>query len=227
MLAGAIAVGWGNVASAQTDQTAQPAAPADVAGETTVEAPAAGETVKAPAAGAPIAPALTPEEVPPEAVAAVARSLNCPLCQGYSLQDCPLEVCTQMRALIAQKLAAGQTKEQITAAFVADYGPQVLNAPPTTGLYITAWVFPVLVLVAAALLAAGGLWRGARRDEAATTAWGGVEGVSRGGGGTTADNMVADSTVVDRSTADRDAVDRDVVESMADRLEKLLAEDDR
>jgi cytochrome c-type biogenesis protein CcmH len=84
--------------------------------------------------------------VPPEDVAAIARSLNCPLCQGYNLQDCPLEVCAQMRELIRFRLAEGQTREQIVAAFVADYGPQVLNEPPRRGFFLGAWVLPLVAL---------------------------------------------------------------------------------
>ena len=91
--------------------------------------------------------------VPPEDVAAIARSLNCPLCQGYNLQDCPLEVCAQMRDEIRQRLAAGETPDEIVAAFVEDYGPQVLNAPPRSGVLASAWLVPPVVLAAAAVVA--------------------------------------------------------------------------
>lgn len=120
--------------------------------------------------------------VPPEAVAEVARELNCPLCQGYNLQDCPLEVCAQMRDLIAMRLAEGQSKEAIKAAFVADYGPQVLNAPPSRGFFLLAWVLPVLALAAGVL--GLGLWmrRGATRSGAVRQA-----DLSASGGGAPAD----------------------------------------
>jgi cytochrome c-type biogenesis protein CcmH len=96
--------------------------------------------------------------VAPEDVAAIARSLNCPLCQGYNLQDCPLEVCAQMRETIRQKLEVGVTPDQIVADFVADYGPQVLSAPPRSGWMASAWLVPPIVLL---LLALGrpGWWR--------------------------------------------------------------------
>lgn len=93
-------------------------------------------------------------EVAPEDVAAIARDLNCPLCQGYNLQDCPLEVCAQMRELIRERLAAGDSREAIVASFVDDYGPQVLNAPPPTGFFATAYVLPALVLFSGAALVA-------------------------------------------------------------------------
>jgi cytochrome c-type biogenesis protein CcmH len=103
-------------------------------------------------------------EVAPEAVAAIARDLNCPLCQGYTLQDCPLEVCAQMRALIRQRLAAGESRAEIMAAFVDEYGPQVLNAPPRRGPYLLAWLLPLAVLAGCAVF----VWRRARRAAGGT-----------------------------------------------------------
>lgn len=148
----------------------------------------------------PAAPAALSEAVPPEAVAAVARELNCPLCQGYNLQDCPLTVCAQMRELIAQQLAAGQTADEIKAGFVADYGPQVLNAPPTRGIYLTAWVLPVVILALGAL---GLVWfwrRAARRGGGAAT-------LAAATGSGSADAAVADAERMER-------------------LERLVSEDD-
>lgn len=95
----------------------------------------------------------------PAAVAAIARELNCPLCQGYSLLDCPLQVCGQMRQLIAERLAEGWTPDQVRAQFVADYGPQILSAPPTHGWGLAAWLAPLF----AALAGAGLLWLRRRR----------------------------------------------------------------
>ena len=101
--------------------------------------------------------------VEPDAVSALARELNCPLCQGYNLQDCPLTVCAQMRMLIAQQLAAGMTPEEIRAGFVADYGPQVMNVPPARGAWLLAWLAPGMALALAAL------WMGLRWRRRAST----------------------------------------------------------
>ncbi len=105
---------------------------------------------------------ISSPDVLPEDVAAVARELNCPLCQGYNLQDCPLVVCGQMREQIARQLAEGRTAEAIKAGFVADYGPQVLNTPPARGFYLAAWVLPVVILALGAL-GLGLFWRRAGR----------------------------------------------------------------
>jgi cytochrome c-type biogenesis protein CcmH/NrfF len=89
--------------------------------------------------------------VPDEAVAAVAEQLNCPTCQGYSLRDCPLTVCAQMREQIRSSLAEGLDDQAIIAEFVEYYGPQVLNAPPKEGFFLLAWWLPPFALAAGAL----------------------------------------------------------------------------
>jgi len=158
---------------------AQSPSPSEIEPRGTVES---ADGPRDPASSGVPAPAAT---VLPEDIAAVARDLNCPLCQGYNLQDCPLPVCAQMRELIGQKLAAGESKEQITAAFVADYGPQVLNAPPARGFYLTAWVLPVVVLLAGLVALWAFLWRG-------TSARGGAVSAMARAGGTAARVAPAD-----------------------------------
>jgi cytochrome c-type biogenesis protein CcmH len=101
-------------------------------------------------------------------VAAIARDLNCPICQGYNLQDCPHEACAEMRDLIRRRLEAGDDRDTIIAAFVADYGPSVLNVPPTQGFYAAAWILPVTALVAAGALVLAGLRRSVSRTRTTT-----------------------------------------------------------
>lgn len=81
----------------------------------------------------------------------VARELYCPLCNGVRLDTCELQVCAQMRDVIANRLAAGVSKEQIKAEFVAQYGPTVLGEPPRQGLNWLGWLLPALGLLAAAV----------------------------------------------------------------------------
>jgi len=82
----------------------------------------------------------------------VSDKLNCPLCQGRNLTECPLPICDQMRQIIAQKLAAGESDEQIMQYFVAQYGEQVLNQPPLRGFNIVGWVVPFVGLAVGAVI---------------------------------------------------------------------------
>lgn len=86
---------------------------------------------------------------------AVASRLNCPICEGYTLRDCPLPICGQMRDEIHQMLEAGQGEEEIIDHFVVLHGPQVLNMPPARGAFLAAWILPLAVLFGGALA----VWR--------------------------------------------------------------------
>lgn len=82
----------------------------------------------------------------------IAKRLNCPVCQGLTLYECPLQVCEDWRGLIRQKLSRGETREEVIQYFVDQYGEQVLNAPRPQGFNWLAWLLPFLVL------GAGGIW---------------------------------------------------------------------
>src|SRR5438067_9942263 len=81
--------------------------------------------------------------------------LYCPLCGGVRLDACVLQVCEEMRSEIQQKLAAGQTEQQIIAYYRVRWGDQVLGYPPAEGINLVPWLVPF------ALVAGGGLalWR--------------------------------------------------------------------
>jgi cytochrome c-type biogenesis protein CcmH len=100
---------------------------------------------------------------------AVAEKLYCPLCDGIKLSDCELQVCEQMRRVIAEKLAAGESEEQIIQYFVEQYGDRVLGAPPKRGFNLLVWVMPVVILVAGLGLLFYFLRQWAGKKEAAST----------------------------------------------------------
>ena len=56
------------------------------------------------------------------------------------------------RELIRGLIARGETKQQIKAALVAEYGPNVLALPASDGVGLTAYLIPLALL---GLLAAG------------------------------------------------------------------------
>jgi cytochrome c-type biogenesis protein CcmH/NrfF len=60
-------------------------------------------------------------------------------------------VADQERAFIREKIAAGLTKEQIKAALVEAYGPDVLAQPRAEGFDLSAWIVPALLVAAAGL----------------------------------------------------------------------------
>ncbi|OQA47569.1 MAG: Cytochrome c-type biogenesis protein CcmH precursor [Chloroflexi bacterium ADurb.Bin325] len=83
----------------------------------------------------------------PNEINDVARELWCPLCNGVRLDNCDLQACIQMREVISEKLTEGESKGQIKAYFVAQYGDVVLGQPSGEGFNLIAWVFPILAAV--------------------------------------------------------------------------------
>jgi cytochrome c-type biogenesis protein CcmH len=88
-------------------------------------------------------PALAQTPTPND-INEIARGLWCPLCNGVRLDNCELQACVQMKEVIGQKLAAGESQDQIRAYFVEQYGDVVLGAPSTQGFNRVAWILPIL-----------------------------------------------------------------------------------
>ena len=83
---------------------------------------------------------------------AVAATLRCPVCQGESIQDSPAELAQQMRAVVRDRLRAGETPAQIKAYFVSKYGEWILLEPAISGLNIALYVLPVLLVIGGLVL---------------------------------------------------------------------------
>ena len=86
--------------------------------------------------------------------AAVAATLRCPVCQGESIQDSPSALAQQMRAVVRDRLRAGNTPDEVRAYFVSRYGEWILLEPTMTGLNILLYVLPVLLVVGGLALVA-------------------------------------------------------------------------
>ena len=91
------------------------------------------------------------------------------------------------RALIRDLIAQGQTKEQIKQALVAEYGENVLALPNSSGVGVTAYAIPLVLvaLVAGALVLLVPRWRrrpAAGMARAAAGDEGGASGAAGGAG---------------------------------------------
>jgi cytochrome c-type biogenesis protein CcmH len=82
-----------------------------------------------------------------EAELQVERQLGCPICTNLPLNVCDNSICQQMKGVIREKLAAGQTPDQVVAFFVSRYGDGVLLTPPQQGFSLAVWYFPVVAVL--------------------------------------------------------------------------------
>jgi cytochrome c-type biogenesis protein CcmH len=82
----------------------------------------------------------------------IARRLQCPVCAGQPVADSNSELARQMRAIIEQKVQAGESDQQIIDFFVERYGQSVLVDPPKSGIGVGLWWMPVLVVTLGAVV---------------------------------------------------------------------------
>ena len=60
----------------------------------------------------------------------IGRALRCVVCQNQAIDDSASEVARDMRRAVRERLAAGDSDEQVYAFMVARYGDYVLLKPP-------------------------------------------------------------------------------------------------
>jgi len=106
-------------------------------------------------AGLTLASTTNADEMDTE-VRAVAKRLQCPICESVSVADSPSELAGQMRSVIRTKLEQGESSDQIVAYFVDRYGETVLVEPPRHGVGLLVWLGPIAVLLIGGLTLA--LW---------------------------------------------------------------------
>ena len=90
----------------------------------------------------------------------------CPIC-NTTLDQSSSPAAQRIKTLISQRIAAGDSKDEIKDLLVADYGPQILAAPPKKGFNLLAWLLPIVGVLGGALVLAALAWRWSRVDEPA------------------------------------------------------------
>ncbi len=78
----------------------------------------------------------------PPTLAQMEKQFICPTCQTtLELSNAP--IAERMREFIRERIAAGDSEEEIEAALVAQFGEAVLASPPKEGFNLLAWVLPL------------------------------------------------------------------------------------
>jgi len=96
---------------------------------------------------------------------ALGREIRCMVCQNQSIEDSEVGLARDLRLIVRERVAAGDSDAQIKSFLHARYGDFVLLKPPFAWSTAALWATPLV-----ALLAGFGLILASRRRAAAGTA---------------------------------------------------------
>jgi len=88
----------------------------------------------------------------------------CPVC-GTTLDQSNAPAALQIKRVIADRIAAGDSKSEIKDRLVTEYGEAILAAPRRKGFGLLAWWVPLAGIVGAAIIVGAGAWRWSRGRE--------------------------------------------------------------
>jgi cytochrome c-type biogenesis protein CcmH len=100
--------------------------------------------------------AVTPDEVLQDPklemrARAISQVLRCVVCQNQSIDDSNAPLAHDLRVLVRERLASGDTDEQALEFIVARYGNFVLLNPPLQFNTLALWLGPALFVLIAAI----------------------------------------------------------------------------
>jgi cytochrome c-type biogenesis protein CcmH len=96
----------------------------------------------------------------------LSRELRCMVCQNQSIDDSEAPLARDLRLLVRERIAAGDSDAQVIDFLVARYGEFVLLKPRLERQTLLLWLVPPLLLVGGGL----GLWLHTRRRVRGETA---------------------------------------------------------
>lgn len=76
----------------------------------------------------------------------LSAGLRCMVCQNQSIDDSDAELARDLRVLVRERLAAGETDQQVIDYVVSRYGEFVLLQPRFSGRNALLWATPALLL---------------------------------------------------------------------------------
>ena len=118
---------------------------------------------------------LSSKSVAPQTTLAdLEDEVMCPVC-NTTLDQSSSGAARQIKTFISQRIAAGASKNEIKDELVADYGPQILAAPPKKGFDLLAWLLPIVGVLVGGLVLAALAWRWSRGSGEPAPAVAGVD----------------------------------------------------
>ena len=106
--------------------------------------------------GCPVAYGVQPDEImvdPAKEARArdLSRELRCMVCQNQSIDDSDAPLARDLRLLVRERIATGDSDSQVIDFLVARYGEFVLLKPRFSAHTLLLWLAPLGVLIIAAI----------------------------------------------------------------------------
>lgn len=73
----------------------------------------------------------------------ISDQLRCPTCTGLSILQSDAPFSQQIKSLVIEQVAKGQSQPQIMAFFTERYGLWIRREPPAQGFHLLAWLLPL------------------------------------------------------------------------------------
>lgn len=77
---------------------------------------------------------------------ALMATLRCLVCQGQAIIDSDADMAGDMRSLVRQRIAAGESANEVRDWLIARYGDYVTYDPPVSPVTLPLWLAPVVLL---------------------------------------------------------------------------------
>lgn len=104
-----------------------------------------------------------------EQTVAIAKQLKCPVCQNVPVAYSQSQLASEMRLVIREKLAQGESEEAIIQYFVDRYGEDVLLEPRREGFSLLLWVSSIGVVLFGAVVVGIVLWNWSQTRQTSTS----------------------------------------------------------
>ena len=82
----------------------------------------------------------------------ISKNLRCLICQGQSVYDSNSEFALSVKTLISQKLAAGNSEDDIYNFLKSKYGDWIVYEPEINKFTFLLWLLPILLFIFGGLL---------------------------------------------------------------------------
>ena len=85
-----------------------------------------------------------------ERVNALASAIKCPFCNGESLAESQSSVAAEYRVIIAQRVEAGATDEEVIDEFASNFGDSYILDTSTSRWSTALWLVPLIAIATGA-----------------------------------------------------------------------------